>query len=60
MDAVYDRGALEAINVADRQGYVKLMQSLLGKEFRLEENLLAALIGIHEIFSQICFECLRV
>ena len=34
VEAVYDRGALEAINVGDRQGYVKLMQSLLGKEFR--------------------------
>ena len=28
------RGALEAVNVGDRQGYVKLMQSLLGKDFR--------------------------
>ena len=34
VDAVYDRGALEAVNVGDRQGYVKLMQSLLGKSFR--------------------------
>jgi len=33
VDAVYDRGALEAVNVGDRQGYVKLMQSLLGKSF---------------------------
>lgn len=38
VDAVYDRGALEAINVGDRQGYVKLMQSLLGKEFRYVLN----------------------
>ena len=28
------RGALEAINVSDRQGYVKLMQQIIGKEFR--------------------------
>ena len=39
VDAVYDRGALEAINVNDRQGYVKLMQSLLGKNFRLHKFL---------------------
>jgi len=38
VDAVYDRGALEAINVNDRQGYVKLMQSLLGKNFRYVLN----------------------
>ena len=34
VDAVYDRGALGAINLQDRQAYVKLMQKLLGKEFR--------------------------
>ena len=34
MDAVYDRGALGAITVQDRVGYVKLMQTLVGKEFR--------------------------
>merc|ERR1712241_1495191 len=38
VDAVYDRGALEAVNVGDRQGYVKLMQSLLGKDFRYVLN----------------------
>ncbi len=34
VDAVYDRGALEAINLQDRQLYAKLMQSLLGPNFR--------------------------
>ena len=34
VDAVYDRGALEAINVGDRQAYVKLMGKLVGKSFR--------------------------
>ena len=34
VDAVYDRGALEAVNVGDRQGYVKLMGRLVGKSFR--------------------------
>ena len=34
VDAVYDRGALEAVNVSDRPGYVKLMQQLIGKNFR--------------------------
>merc|ERR1712130_1000705 len=34
VDAVYDRGALEAINVCDRQGYVKLMHQIVGNEFR--------------------------
>ena len=34
VDAVYDRGALEAINVSDRPGYVKLMHQLIGKDFR--------------------------
>ena len=33
------RGALEAINVGDRPGYVKLMQQLIGKNYRLENNL---------------------
>lgn len=34
VDAVYDRGALGAIMVQDRPGYVKLMQQILGKDFR--------------------------
>jgi len=34
IDAVYDRGALGAIAVQDRPGYVKLMQQLIGKDFR--------------------------
>jgi len=38
VDAVYDRGALEAINVCDRQGYVKLMQQIVGNEFRYVLN----------------------
>jgi len=38
MDAVYDRGALEAINVGDRPGYVKLMQQIIGKNFRYVLN----------------------
>lgn len=38
VDAVYDRGALGAINLQDRQAYVKLMQKLLGKEFRYVLN----------------------
>lgn len=38
VDAVYDRGALEAVNVGDRQGYVKLMQCLLGKSFRCDSD----------------------
>jgi len=38
VDAVYDRGALGAINVQDRLAYVKLMQKLLGKEFRYVLN----------------------
>jgi len=38
VDAVYDRGALEAINVSDRPGYVKLMQQLIGKDFRYVLN----------------------
>jgi len=38
VDAVYDRGALGAINVQDRPGYVKLMQQLVGKEFRYVLN----------------------
>jgi len=38
VDAVYDRGALEAINVADRPGYVKLMQQIIGKNFRYVLN----------------------
>jgi len=38
VDAVYDRGALEAINVCDRPGYVKLMQQIIGKEFRYVLN----------------------
>jgi len=38
VDAVYDRGALEAINVCDRQGYVKLMHQIVGNEFRYVLN----------------------
>merc|ERR1711934_1328081 len=38
VDAVYDRGALEAVNVGDRQGYVKLMGRLVGKSFRYVLN----------------------
>jgi len=38
VDAVYDRGALEAVNVADRSAYVKLMQQIIGKEFRYVLN----------------------
>eukprot|EP00088_Acartia_fossae_P043231 TRINITY_DN4551_c0_g1_i5.p1 TRINITY_DN4551_c0_g1~~TRINITY_DN4551_c0_g1_i5.p1 ORF type:complete len:450 (-),score=92.03 TRINITY_DN4551_c0_g1_i5:1172-2521(-) len=34
VDAVYDRGALEAINIPDRIPYVQIMKSLLGKDFR--------------------------
>jgi len=35
IDAVYDRGALEAINVEDRDQYVNIMKSSLqGKDFR--------------------------
>lgn len=34
VDAVYDRGALGAITVQDRPGYVKLMQQIVGKGFR--------------------------
>jgi len=34
IDAVYDRGALGAIAVQDRPAYVKLMQQLIGNEFR--------------------------
>ena len=35
IDAVYDRGALEAIQAQDRHNYVKIMRQLLGPEFRL-------------------------
>jgi len=38
VDAVYDRGALGAISVQDRQGYVRLMQQLVGNEFRYVLN----------------------
>jgi len=38
VDAVYDRGALESINVGDRQAYVKLMQQIIGKDFRYVLN----------------------
>ena len=34
VDAVYDRGALESINPQDRQNYARVMQSLLGPNFR--------------------------
>jgi len=34
VDCVYDRGALGAIAIPDRQPYVKLMQTLLGPSFR--------------------------
>ena len=34
VDAVYDRGSLGAINVTDRPAYVKLMQQIVGKDFR--------------------------
>jgi hypothetical protein len=35
VEAVWDRGALEAINVEDRQNYANLMQSfVLGQNFR--------------------------
>ena len=35
VDAVYDRGALEAITPQDRQSYVAVMKNLLSPEFRL-------------------------
>merc|ERR1719427_455302 len=38
IDAVYDRGALEAINPTDRINYVTVMKSLLGQEFRYVLN----------------------
>jgi len=38
IDAVYDRGALEAINPTDRVNYVTVMKSLLGQEFRYVLN----------------------
>jgi thiopurine S-methyltransferase len=38
VDAVYDRGALEAISVGDRTNYINIMKSLLGKEFRYVLN----------------------
>jgi len=38
VDAVYDRGSLEAINVCDRVAYVKLMQRIVGKDFRYVLN----------------------
>ena len=44
---LFSRGALEAINVGDRQGYVKLMQSLIGKDFRL----------VSQIQFQLDFNC---
>lgn len=34
IDAVYDRGALGAIAVQDRPAYAKLMQQLIGNDFR--------------------------
>jgi len=34
VDAVFDRGALGAIAVQDRPGYVKLMQRMIGDDFR--------------------------
>jgi len=34
IDAVYDRGALEAITPQDRQQYVQVMRQLLGPQFR--------------------------
>jgi len=38
IDAVYDRGALEAIQAQDRLNYVKIMRQLLGPEFRYVLN----------------------
>lgn len=38
VDAVYDRGSLGAINVTDRPAYVKLMQQIVGKDFRYVLN----------------------
>jgi len=38
IDAVYDRGALEAIQPQDRLNYVKVMRQLLGPEFRYVLN----------------------
>ncbi|XP_023338705.1 probable thiopurine S-methyltransferase [Eurytemora carolleeae] len=38
IDAVYDRGALEAVSPNDRINYVRVMQSLVGPEFRYVLN----------------------
>ncbi len=38
VDAVYDRGALEAVNPQERTAYVRVIQSLLGPDFRLVFN----------------------
>ena len=34
VDAVFDRGSLGAVNVQDRVPYTKLMQTIVGKNFR--------------------------
>jgi hypothetical protein len=34
VDCAYDRGALEALNIQDRENYAKVMASLLGTDFR--------------------------
>merc|ERR1719461_2641998 len=65
VDAVYDRGSLEAINVGDRQGYVKLMQSLIGKDFRYVLNAYeyddSEFQGPPRIFQEMKFSiCLRI
>lgn len=38
VDAVYDRGALEAINIQERINYVNIMKSILAKDFRYVLN----------------------
>ena len=41
---------MEAVNVGDRQGYVKLMQSLIGKDFRYVKTLPHEVTSIMKMF----------